>query len=527
MAKIGSLIADIGLNTARFKSGVRETESGLKGLAKKAKRTFDGFNKAAGRAATAMIALAGAGFGAAIKSNLALADQMQKLNLRLGVSTEALSQMKFAAEQSGIQFNTLTMAMQRAQRRIAEASKGTGEAKDALRELGLSAQALNQMSPDQQLMAISDAMTQLGDSGDKTRLAMKLFDSEGVAMIQMLGGGSAAVRELMAEADKLGLTLNNKTAQGAAQANDAINRFKSAIHGAALEAVTNLSPVITEVANTLSEVLPEAANLAVEAFYKLRERLLGVLADIVAKIGAWAQDIAELATAFDFTETAAKAGEIAKFFALFSKNLRGSAREAAITGKKVNEVNREIQEMVANPVPEGAATAAFSHMQAGIAEVQEQARKLGETLKVNVFDEAMSAGEQLKNQFANVVKDMINTLISSGIKDIIGMIFGMGKKGGLLAGIGKLFGFANGGSFEVGGRGGTDNNIVAFRASRGERVTVQTPNQQRQGGGAVVFNNSYDFRGSSLNEIEVRQMISESQQVTKRQIQNEMIRGRL
>ena len=56
---------------------------------------------------------------------------------------------------------------------------------------------------------------------------------------------------------------------------------------------------------------------------------------------------------------------------------------------------------------------------------------------------------------------------------------------------------------------------------------MQTPNQQRQGGGAVVFNNSYDFRGSSLNEIEVRQMISESQQVTKRQIQNEMIRGRL
>ncbi len=39
-------------------------------------------------------------------------------------------------------------------------------------------------------------------------------------------------------------------------------------------------------------------------------------------------------------------------------------------------------------------------------------------------------------------------------------------------------GFATGGSFMVGGEGGTDNNLVAFRASRGERVDVLTPAQQ-------------------------------------------------
>lgn len=42
----------------------------------------------------------------------------------------------------------------------------------------------------------------------------------------------------------------------------------------------------------------------------------------------------------------------------------------------------------------------------------------------------------------------------------------------------SLLGFANGGSFMVGGNPGTDQNVVAFRASRGERVTVQTPSQQ-------------------------------------------------
>jgi len=44
-------------------------------------------------------------------------------------------------------------------------------------------------------------------------------------------------------------------------------------------------------------------------------------------------------------------------------------------------------------------------------------------------------------------------------------------------------GFATGGTFNVGGSGGTDSQIVAFRATPGEHVAVSTPQQLRQGGG--------------------------------------------
>jgi len=47
----------------------------------------------------------------------------------------------------------------------------------------------------------------------------------------------------------------------------------------------------------------------------------------------------------------------------------------------------------------------------------------------------------------------------------------------------------HGGSFMVGGGGGTDSQRVSFMATPGERVTVETPNQQRasgsDGGGVV------------------------------------------
>ncbi len=43
-------------------------------------------------------------------------------------------------------------------------------------------------------------------------------------------------------------------------------------------------------------------------------------------------------------------------------------------------------------------------------------------------------------------------------------------------------GYMTGGSFMVGGKGGLDNNIVAFKASNNERVTVETPQQQAVNG---------------------------------------------
>lgn len=52
----------------------------------------------------------------------------------------------------------------------------------------------------------------------------------------------------------------------------------------------------------------------------------------------------------------------------------------------------------------------------------------------------------------------------------------------LVAGVGgKTQNFATGGSFMVGGNGGTDSQLVRFNASPNERVTIETPEQVRRG----------------------------------------------
>jgi len=70
-------------------------------------------------------------------------------------------------------------------------------------------------------------------------------------------------------------------------------------------------------------------------------------------------------------------------------------------------------------------------------------------------------------------------------------------------------GFEHGGSFMVGGPGGTDRTPVRFMASRGERVTVETPDQQRGGNGTVV-NEIHIHLSGAKGDQEVKRIAVES-----------------
>ena len=89
------------------------------------------------------------------------------------------------------------------------------------------------------------------------------------------------------------------------------------------------------------------------------------------------------------------------------------------------------------------------------------------------FDDFLIKGKKA----SDVVKELEQDLLRLGSQHFAG--------GGSFAGLGSaalggLFpGFASGGSFTVGGAAGRDKNLVGLRLSRGEEVTVRTPNQRK------------------------------------------------
>src|SRR5690606_22778690 len=147
------------------------------------------------------------------------------------------------------------MGLQRMTRRVAEAANGMGEARGALKELGLDARVLSQLPLDQQFERIADRLVLVKNESDKTRLAMKLFDSEGVALLQTMTKGAAGIREMRAEAKNLGLTLTQDAAEAAAKANDSMTRMKASVDALALNALPALARAIEVVATGWNAML--------------------------------------------------------------------------------------------------------------------------------------------------------------------------------------------------------------------------------------------------------------------------------
>ena len=200
---------------------------------------------------TALIALGVAGFGFLVKKSLDATDALGKMADKIGIGTAQLGGLRYAAELTGVATNVLDMGLQRMVRRVSEAAAGTGAAKNALIELGLSAEALNNLSPDEQFRAIADAMEGVAGQGEKVRLAMSLFDTEGVALVNTLKGGSAALKAMEQEAERLGLRLSGNLVKGVEKANDAMTKLGNYVTNVFHRAVAELSPLIETITNSL------------------------------------------------------------------------------------------------------------------------------------------------------------------------------------------------------------------------------------------------------------------------------------
>ncbi|ETA53986.1 phage tail protein [Ponticoccus alexandrii] len=86
----------------------------------------------------------------------------------------------------------------------------------------------------------------------------------------------------------------------------------------------------------------------------------------------------------------------------------------------------------------------------------------------------------LGDKFRELGRTIAGSLRQSGINGLggaIGRAFGGGVGSFATSLLGGLMPFANGGSFKVGGAGGIDSQVVAFKASPDETVTVTRPDQ--------------------------------------------------
>jgi hypothetical protein len=188
-----------------------------------------------------------------------LGDEVHKMALRTGFSTEALSELGFAAEQSGQDLTVVEAGIRGMQRTIRGAQRGLFTATDALKQLGLSFELLQDLSPEEQFKLLADRLSQVEDRSIRTGLALEVLGRSGMALLPLMEDGAAGMEALQKQARDLGLTISGKDADAAALYTDQMNVLRRVLMQTKFIIGSAVAPAFVQLSFKLADVLKSVA----------------------------------------------------------------------------------------------------------------------------------------------------------------------------------------------------------------------------------------------------------------------------
>ena len=200
------------------------------------------------------------GFAAFTKSAIDASSTLVDTADKLGINTQALQELRFAASLASVDQEKFDKGLQVFVRRLGDAKAGTGEAKDELNRLGISLRDTtgNVRATESILNDVADALQNIHDPADKVRVAFNLFGKEGVGFINVLAGGSAELEKTKQRARELGIVLEDDLLRDAEAAGDQLDTLSQVIKVNFSRAVLDLAPVIGDAAKALADFAAEA-----------------------------------------------------------------------------------------------------------------------------------------------------------------------------------------------------------------------------------------------------------------------------
>lgn len=504
-AVIGALRVNLGMDSAAFEKGIKGAQSGL---AKFGKMAAKGFAIAATGAAAAA-----AGIGVAIKGTIDQADEMSKAAQKFGIPIEELSRLKYAADLSGVSFQSLGTGVRRLSQNMNDAANGVGEGKEAFDQLGISVtNADGSLKSSSQVMAeLADKFAAMPDGAAKTALAMDLMGRSGADMIPMLNGGSEALQKLMGEASTFGQVFTQEMGTSAEAFNDNMSRLKGTFGAIAAEITQRVLPYLEQFSTWLVENAPAIADFVVRLvemsakFIQWGQEVGAAVNGVITRIVELDRAVMDWARRFD-----AAALEMLEAFKRLPQQMyeigvnimqglwngiksKWESVKAGVGGLASSVADRfksalgihspsKVMHEIGTNIMQGL----FNGMDSLKEDVGGIAGNISSTL-ANAFTGIITGSQKVEDVLKGLLSQLANVLANRAFQMLFQGGFGGGGGGGFLGGlfggIGKLFGFANGGQFQVGGAGGIDSQVVAFRASPNETVTVTKPGQDAGGGG--------------------------------------------
>lgn len=286
MAKLSSLLIDLQVQTAGLKKGLDDASARLKNFEANTKGIL-GAVKGASQALSLSLAkdAVGALTSFVMKGSQA-ADAMGKMAQAVGVPVAELSRLSFAASQSGVGTEQLGAAFKKLNGNLAEAGAGSRAQVALFSALGVAVKDASGKArgADAVLKDLADRFAQMEDGPAKAKLAVELFGKEGARLLPLLNEGAEGIAKMEAEADKLGITLDEKAVAAATRFNDNLSSLGKAVDGIGMKVAGNLAPALEQLTGQLlkSEEGADSLKDSVTALTVIFKGLLSVGAIIAA-----------------------------------------------------------------------------------------------------------------------------------------------------------------------------------------------------------------------------------------------------
>ena len=345
----------------------------------------------------AFVALAASAAVVNIKGAIDAADQLDDLAEKTGITVEALGSLKYAGEVTGTPLESMAKGVQKLSINMAAAAGGGKEQAAVFQALGISVKALDGSlrGSDQVLGDIADRFANFKDGPEKAALAVELFGKAGADMIPLLNQGSAGIKDLRAEADRLGISFGSELAGSAAEFNDNLKKiqltsqgFFTTVAGELLPALNELSRVFLESregGNSFAEMLGGGLKNILEAVTVAGANVSFVLQGIGREAGA----------------VAAQAVALAKLDLAGFDAISAAVKEDGIKARaELDALERRILNVGQSHAGAGRGTAADPRIVGQVGSIKEQTAAWREVAPV--VAKAGEAAKKTADEFANL-----------------------------------------------------------------------------------------------------------------------------
>lgn len=246
------------------------------------------------RNASVAVGLVGTAIFTLASSTASLGDDVAKTADKLGVGIEALQELRYAAERSGVPIATFDSSMGAFVKRLGEAKEGTGPAADAIKKLGLNVSDLLEMKPEDALGEIAEKLKDVENPAERAAIVSDLFSRAGLGLINMLKDGKKGLDDYADAARDTGYVLSEETARDAEKFQDrlldaqlTVKGLKNVIGAEFMPVVQRAMETFTDWAKTNREDVKAFAEQVVTSL----ERAAPVIGEIASGFGEVASTV--------------------------------------------------------------------------------------------------------------------------------------------------------------------------------------------------------------------------------------------